>query len=91
MAGPDYAAMPDKQAHCLASAKIALQCGARYARFAGVGKEWLDALRGGDPSRADLAANGVGRECAVTAKAAGATSDDALLACCRDRVTLPPK
>ncbi len=90
MAGPDYTAMPDKHAHCLASAKITLQCGARYARFAGAGKEWLDALGGGDASRTDLAANGVGRECATAASARGATSDEALLTCCRDRLTLTP-
>jgi hypothetical protein len=84
MAGPDYAAMPDKRAHCLASAKIAVQCGARYARLAGVGKEWLDALGGGDASRGDLAANALGRECAKTARQAGDTSDAALSTCCID-------
>jgi hypothetical protein len=84
MSGPDYAAMPDKQAHCVASAKIALQCGARYARMAGIGKEWLDALGGGDASRGDLAANAVGRDCARTAQSAGDSSDVALLACCAD-------
>lgn len=84
MAGPDYASMPDKQAHCVASAKIALQCGARYARWAGVGKEWLDAFGGGDASRADLAANAEGRECARQAAGAGDSSDGALHACCKD-------
>jgi hypothetical protein len=91
MAGPDYKAMNDKQAHCLASAKITLACGARYARFAGVGKEWLDALGMGDASREDLRANGLGRECAAKTRPAGedatsngTPSDAALTACCED-------
>jgi hypothetical protein len=91
MAGPDYQSMNDKLAHCLASAKITLACGARYARFAGVGKEWLDALGAGDASREDLRANGLGRECAAKARAAvdgvtsdGIPSDAALTACCED-------
>jgi hypothetical protein len=84
MAGPDYTAMDDRQAHCLASAKIALQCGQRYARFAGTGKEWLDALSGGDASRADLAANAKGRTCALSTAAGGDSSDTALKTCCED-------
>ncbi len=89
----EFTGMPDKQAHCIASGLIAQRCGARYARLAGVGKEWLDAVGGGDASRDDLRANADGRACAVHVKAAATTPDEAgptafrmaLTACCVDR------
>ncbi|HPF26471.1 MAG: hypothetical protein R3F58_15490 [Steroidobacteraceae bacterium] len=93
MQSVDFAGMPDKQAHCIASGLIARRCGARYARLAGVGKEWLDLFGGGDASRDDLRADADGRACAARIKAAAATPDDAdptefrtaLTACCVDR------
>ncbi len=86
----DFAGMYDKQAHCIASGLITRRCGARYARLAGTGKEWLDAVGGGDASRQDLRANADGRACALQAATAESTPDEtqfrvAISACCRQR------
>jgi hypothetical protein len=85
IAGIDFAKMDDKQAHCIASGLIALECGARYAKFAGLGKEWMDAFGAGDPSRADLRANAVGRTCAGELVATVTGRLDALQKCCASR------
>ncbi|MCB1624851.1 MAG: hypothetical protein KDI32_09710 [Pseudomonadales bacterium] len=98
MAPVDFAGMYDKQAHCIASGLIDQQCGARYARMAGVGKEWLDAFGAGDASRGDLRADADGRACAAQLRQPNATAQSgaetptspdafraALAVCCEQR------
>lgn len=71
------AEIPDARRHCLAAGGIAMRCSRGEARFASWGKEIQDVFTGGDPSRADLAADRAGIACA--ARVADA---DALAACC---------
>jgi hypothetical protein len=58
------AGLPDKRAHCLASAGIALRCSVMEAYVAGAGKEISDLFTGGDAEWADWRADRVGVACA---------------------------
>jgi hypothetical protein len=67
----------DPRRHCLASAAIAIRCGAGSAFAAGYAKEIADIFGPGDASAADLSANAAGRECAQRS-----ADQQALAACC---------
>lgn len=69
----------DDRKHCVVSGLMARQCSATEARFAGWGKEVRDLFGGGDASRADLAANARGRECARSAN-----NDGDIMRCCEE-------
>lgn len=69
--------LPGPRRHCLAAGAIAIRCGPADALVAGYAKEIADAFGPGDASRADLAANAAGRECA-----ARSADEVALPECC---------
>jgi hypothetical protein len=69
--------IPDKRAHCLATASIATNCSVAEAYGAGVAKELKDLFTGGDAEWGDLRADAAGVRCA---RAAGNASD--VEACC---------
>lgn len=55
--------MPDKRAHCLAGAWIALECSVAEAQLAAAGKEVRDALGAGDADSRDWQAARAGIGC----------------------------
>ena len=57
------AELPDKRAHCIASAWIAQRCSVAEAYVAGTGKEVSDLFTGGDAEWADWRADRVGIAC----------------------------
>lgn len=59
--------VPDKQAHCLASAAIAWRCSVIEAYGAGIAKEIKDMFGHGDAEWADLRADAAGVRCARSA------------------------
>jgi hypothetical protein len=69
--------LPDKQAHCRASALIASHCSIPEAYLAGVTKEWLDLFSLGDAEWGDLRADWAGIHCART----GHTDEEAAQCC----------
>lgn len=69
--------MPDKRAHCLAGAWIALRCSVVEAQLAAAGKEVRDVLGDGDADRRDWDAARAGIHCAH--RAAGSEGFEA---CC---------
>jgi hypothetical protein len=70
----------DKHRHCLAAGMIARYCSPSEAKIASWGKEFDDALGGGDADRRDLEADYVGIGCARAAR-----DDEALRRCCAER------
>jgi hypothetical protein len=56
--------IPDKRAHCLATASIATNCSVAEAYGAGVAKELKDLVTGGDAEWGDLRADAAGVRCA---------------------------
>jgi hypothetical protein len=64
--------VPDKMAHCVASASIARHCSVAEAYGAGVGKELKDLFGAGDVEWGDLRADAAGVHCA---RAAGTDPD----------------
>lgn len=70
--------IPDKRAHCLATASIARNCSVTEAYGAGVGKELKDLFSAGDAEWGDLRADAAGVRCARAA-----TGEIDLQACCR--------
>jgi hypothetical protein len=76
--------LSDPEKHCVASAGIARHCSPFEAWLAGWGKEAQDAFGGGDASREDLDANGIGRRCASEPGA-----PETMIACCRRALAAP--
>lgn len=70
------AGLPDKRAHCEASALIAQRCSVLEAYLAGIGKELRDALGFGDPEWSDWQADRAGVGCA---------KQNDVAACCTQR------
>lgn len=70
--------LPDKRAHCLASAGIASRCSVIEAYLAGAGKEVSDLFTGGDAEWADWRADRVGIACANQYRI------DAIAQCCME-------
>jgi hypothetical protein len=64
---------------------IARYCSVSEAKLASWGKEFDDALSGGDADREDLDADYAGIACARAAR-----DDDMLRRCCADRYPEPP-
>jgi hypothetical protein len=77
MAGHEFDAMNDKQAHCLAAGLIARQCSVTEAMLASIGKEIEDVFGAGDAQWRDLAADRHGLHCGRTA-----SSDAQIVDCC---------
>ena len=70
--------IPDKRAHCLATASIAKNCSVAEAYGAGVGKELKDLFSAGDAEWGDLRADAAGVRCARANE-----GDAGVEACCR--------
>jgi len=70
--------IPDKQAHCRATALIADHCSVTEAYVAGVAKETLDLFGPGDAEWGDLRADWAGVRCARAAR-----TDDEAVQCCK--------
>ena len=70
--------IPDKRAHCLATASIARNCSAAEAYGAGIAKELMDLFSAGDAEWGDLRADAAGVRCARTA-----SGEPDVDACCR--------
>jgi hypothetical protein len=73
--------IPDKLAHCLATASISRQCSVFEAYGAGVTKEVKDLLGPGDAQGGDLRADAAGVRCARAS-----TSGTDIERCCEDFV-----
>ena len=71
------ASLPDKRAHCLATAYIARRCSLPEAYLAGLGKELQDVFDRGDAEWGDLRADAHGARCARSA-----ASDADVQRCC---------
>ena len=69
--------IPDRRAHCLATASIARNCSVAEAYGAGVGKELKDLFGAGDAEWGDLRADATGVQCARTS-----ANDADVEACC---------
>lgn len=78
-------AVPDKQAHCLASAAIAWRCSVMEAYGAGIAKEIKDMFGHGDAEWADLRADAAGVRCARSAH-----SESDIRGCCEKAVRSEP-
>ena len=76
--------LTDPERHCVASAGIVRYCSRFEAWLAGWGKEFQDAVNGGDASWDDLVADRAGRRCA--SKHAGV---DAVIECCQRVLAAP--
>jgi hypothetical protein len=70
-------ALPDDEAHCLASGLIARYCSIPESYLAGLGKEARDLIGPGDAQWRDLTSDRIGNDCARHAE-----SDEALATCC---------
>ena len=84
VAGTLPTSLTDPEKHCVASAGIVRYCSRFEAWLAGWGKEFQDAVNGGDASWDDLVADRAGRRCA--SKHSGV---DAVIDCCQQALAAP--
>jgi hypothetical protein len=77
LAGYDFNARPDHEAHCLAAGLIARRCSSSEAWLASYGKELRDLLGQGDAEWRDVGSDRQGIQCARSA-----TDETSLVECC---------